>query len=350
LLGASDFARRRGDRETAVFLEETADFLEEHLEGWTVTESGVLDPQIRRHYVRIRPALPSDPSPRESGAMGTVYVPNLPPGAPAGFPAEEIVSTEFLALVRYGIRSAHDPTVVDSLRLVDSLLKTETPYGPVWKRYNHDGYGQGPGGAPYVGWGVGRPWPLLTGERGHYELAAGRDAAPYAQVMERLATETGLLTEQVWDEPDRPELDLVFGRPTGAAMPLAWAHAEYITLLRSIDDGQVFDRIPAVTARYQSRRRKGVPREIWKFNRQVAELRPGRALRVQAGAEFVLHWSDDDWRTAWDEPSHPTPIGLHYVDLPPLDGRGSYRFTFRWPLVDRWEGRDFVVAGRPAPP
>ncbi len=345
LLGASDFARRRGDRETAVFLEETADFLEEHLEGWTVTESGVLDPKVRRHYVRLRPALPSDPSPRESGPMGSVYLPNLAPGARAEFPAEEIISTEFLSLVRYGVRSALDPIIVDSLRLVDRILKTDTPYGPAWKRYNHDGYGQGPDGAPFLGWGIGRPWPLLTGERGHYELAAGGDAAPYAQTMERFATGTGLLTEQVWDEPDRPELDLIFGRPTGAAMPLAWAHAEYLTLLRSIDDGQVFDRIPAVAARYQSKHRKKVPREVWKFNRQIGEIRPGRTLRIQAGAEFVLHWSDDNWRTAHDEPSRPTPIGLHYVDLPPVDSRGSYRFTFRWPLTERWEGRDFRVAG-----
>lgn len=350
LLGASDFARRRGDQETGAFLEESADFLEEHLEGWTVTDAGVLDPKIRRHYVRLRPALPSDPTPRESGPMGPLYLPNLAPGAPTEYPAEEIISTEFLALVRYGIRSAHDPTVVNSLELVDRFLKTDTPFGPAWKRYNHDGYGQGPGGAPFVGWGIGRPWPLLTGERGHYELAAGRDATPYAQAIERFATGTGLLTEQVWDEPDRPEHDLFFGRPTGAAMPLAWAHSEYLTLLRSIDDGQVFDRIPAVASRYQSGRVRGVPREVWKFNRQVREIRPGRTLRVLAGADFLLHYSDDDWRTAHDERSHPTPIGLHYVDLAPLDARGAYRFTFFWPLADRWEGRDFRVATPSAPP
>lgn len=350
LLGASDFARRRGDLETASFLEETADFLEEHLESWTVTDSGVLDPETPRHYVRIRPALPSDPTPREFGPMGMVHLPNLPAGALDTFPAEEIVSTEFLSLVRYGIREALDPTVVDSVRLVDRFLRTDTPYGPAWKRYNHDGYGQGPGGAPYVGWGIGRSWPLLTGERGHYELAAGRDATPYARAMERFATDTGLLTEQIWDEPDRPERGLAFGRPTGAAMPLAWAHAEYLLLLRSIDDGRVFDRIPPVVSRYLSGRRPALRREVWKFNRQIGEIDPGRTLRIQAEAPFLLRWSDDDWRTARQEPSHSTPIGLHYLDLAPLDGPGGYRFTFRWPLAERWEGRDFAVAGRPASP
>ena len=346
LLGASDFARRHADVEAAAFLEDSADFLEGHLEGWTVTDRGVLDPKIRRHYVRLRPALPSDPTPRETGAMGPLFLPNLAPGTPNQFPAEEIVSTEFLALVRYGIRSADDPVIQDSLRLVDRLLKVDTPYGPAWKRYNHDGYGQGPGGAPFVGWGVGRPWPLLTGERGHYELAAGRDATPLARAMERFATSTGLLTEQVWDEPDRPSQYMFFGRPTGAAMPLAWAHAEYLTLLRSIDDGRVFDRIPAVAARYRSGGRRRPPLEVWKFNRQVAEVLPEATLRVQVGAEFVLHWSDDDWRTVHDEPARPTSLGLYYVDLPPLGKKGAYSFTFRWPLADRWEGRDFRVAAR----
>ena len=81
----------------------------------------------------------------------------------------------FLELVRYGIRKAGDRLFEDSLRVIDALLKVETPYGPCWRRYNHDGYGQRVDGGPYYGFGKGRAWPLLTGERGHYELAAGRE-------------------------------------------------------------------------------------------------------------------------------------------------------------------------------
>ena len=84
----------------------------------------------------------------------------------------------FLELVRYGIRRADDPLIVDSLKVVDHSLKIETPFGDCWRRYNHDGYGQKKDGDAYNGSGQGRAWPILTGERGHYELAAGHDCRP----------------------------------------------------------------------------------------------------------------------------------------------------------------------------
>ena len=95
----------------------------------------------------------------------------------------------------------------DSLRVIDAVLKTDFPAGPCWRRYTHDGYGQRDDGGPFLGWGRGRPWPLLTGERGHYELAAGRDPMPYLQAMERFANSTQLLPEQIWDQPDIPRDD-----------------------------------------------------------------------------------------------------------------------------------------------
>ena len=94
--------------------------------------------------------------------------------------------------------------------------------------------------------------PLLTGERAHYEFAAAHDVKPFVRAMEQFATCTGMLTEQVWDEPDRPGMHMFLGRPTTAAMPLMWAHAEYIKLLRSVKDGQVFDFVPEVAERFQT--------------------------------------------------------------------------------------------------
>ena len=104
-----------------------------------------------------------------------------------------------------------------------------------------------------------------TGERGHHELAAGRDVTSHIRAMESFASCGGMLPEQVWDEPDRPEVSMYFGRFAGSAMPLMWVHAEYIKLLRSVADGRVFDLIPAVADRY----RNGSGR-TWKFgNRSV---------------------------------------------------------------------------------
>src|SRR2546430_10459734 len=117
------------------------------------------------------------------------------------------------------IRRPPRSTLFPYTTLFRSVLKVNTPVGPVWRRYNHDGYGQREDGGPYVGWGTGRAWPLLTGERAHYEFAAGHDVKPFVQAMEQFATSTGLLTEQVWDEPDRPEMHMFLGKPTTAAMP-----------------------------------------------------------------------------------------------------------------------------------
>jgi glucoamylase len=248
--------------------------------------------------------------------------------------------------VRYGIRKGGDPLIEDSLRVIDAVLKTDFPAGPCWRRYNHDGYGQRDDGGPFVGWGVGRPWPLLTGERGHYELATGRDARPYLHAMENFATATRLLPEQIWDRSDIPRANLVFGGPTGAAMPLMWAHAEYIKLLRSVADGCVFDLIPEVAERYLNHRGRQDLR-VWKHNRQVQSVSSGSVLRVQAGYPFTLHWSNDEWKKPVDTASQATAIGIHFVDITIAPGdRAPILFTFLSRDDGRWEGRDYKVEVR----
>ncbi len=144
--------------------------------------------------------------------------------------------------------------IEDSLQVVDAALKVTTPFGPRWRRSNHDGYGQREESGPDQGWGKGRAWPWLTGERGHDEVAAGREAGIFMRAREAFGHALGLLPEPVWDEPDGAVASLPFGRPTGSAMPLMWAHAESIKLLRSVSDGQVFDLIPALTDRDLKRR------------------------------------------------------------------------------------------------
>ncbi|MGW8285209.1 MAG: glycoside hydrolase family 15 protein [Candidatus Deferrimicrobiaceae bacterium] len=344
LVCAASFARERGDGATATFLEEYADFLECHVEAWMATTEGTLVPGISRHYIRILPVDVNDPFPHEDPNLGFLALANRPPGTPWKFPAKEIVDGGFLELVRYGVRGADDPVVADSVRVLDAVLKVDTPHGPCWRRYNYDGYGQREDGGPFEGYGKGRAWPLLTGERGHYELTAGRDPGPYLRALEGFASPTGLLPEQVWDEPDRPDLYMFLGRPTGSARPLMWAHAEYIKLLRSAADGKAFDLVPEVAARYLPRSSCCKPLEIWKHNRQVRVVKAGDILRVQAGAPFLLHWTRDDWGTTEDSHSTPTPLGIEYFDIAtPPQRSGRVRFTFFWKDAGRWEERDFSV-------
>ena len=345
LVCASEFAQRAGDAALAQLCLDYADFLESHLEAWTVTTEGALLAGIARHYIRINPAPLFDAGANEDPNAAVLHINNQPPGQPDAFPARDIVDAGFLELVRYGVRRAGDPLIEDSLRVVDAVLKSDTPFGPCWRRYNHDGYGQRADGGPFTGWGQGRPWPLLTGERAHYELAAGRDVNVYIRTLEALANHLNLLPEQIWDEADRPGQFLKFGRPTGGAMPLMWAHAEYLRLLRSRADGAVFDLIPAVAARYA---RSPAPRpamEVWKLHRQVPVIAPGTRLRIQRDAAFFLHCSRDQWATVEEIRSTPTSCGFEYVDLTfGKDQRGPFRFTFRYAEDGRWQGQDFQVA------
>jgi GH15 family glucan-1,4-alpha-glucosidase len=130
-------------------------------------------------------------------------------------PAYQIVSPDVLALVRFGLRAPDDPRIVNTIRAIDALLKVETPHGPVWRRYNGDRYGEHEDGSAFDGTGIGRCWPLLTGERAHYEVAAGRleEASNLLRTFEGVAGQSGLIPEQVWDIPDVPERERRFGGP-----------------------------------------------------------------------------------------------------------------------------------------
>ncbi len=343
LICAAELARDHGDSISARYLEEYADFLECHLEEWTVTNEGTIVPGIKRHFVRINPVDPNQPQADEDPDHGTVLVKNRPPGTQAEFPASQVVDGGFLELVRYGIRKPDDPLIVATVKVIDAVLRHDFPQGPCFLRYSHDGYGQQDGGSPFTSYGRGRPWPLLTGERGHYELAAGHDVQLYIRAMEGFANKTQLLPEQIWDQPDIPSQLLFYGEQTGSATPLMWAHAEYIKLLRSAADGKVFDFIPEVAARYCGRAvRRRI--ELWKHNRQPKTVRAGSLLRIQALDPFILHWTRDDWKTVLETASTMIPIGLSHADINiAADQTAPIKFTFRWRDPDRWEGRDYTV-------
>lgn len=343
LICAAEIARDNGSAEMALFLEEHADWIESHLEEWTVTQNGSLLPGVPRHYMRIQPPRCGDPYVQEGCDAETVRINNRGPGEQVYFEARNVVDAGFLELVRYGVRRADDPIVVDSLKVIDHALKVETPVGPCWRRYNHDGYGQRHDGGPFLGWGQGRAWPLLTGERAHYELAAGHDVTPLIKAIEGFSSQGGMLPEQIWDAPDIPELGLRLGGFTGAAMPLVWAHAEYVKLLRSVTDGKVFDRVSAVAERYCCGKRRSLV-EVFRIDRQVEKMVAGRTLRILADDRFALIYTVDDWQSVYTEESRSLGVAGHCIDVKTEpDQAGSVIFTMHWGQSDRWEGRNFEV-------
>lgn len=344
LICAADIACAHDAPELAHFLEQHADWLESHLEDWTVTNDGVLHPEVKRHFMRVRPPECGEPYAHVDCGRELLRIANRAPGEKAEFEAREIIDAGFLELVRYGVRSPHDPLIVDSLKVVDHLLRVETPRGPCWRRYNYDGYGQRPDGGPFLGWGKGRAWPLLTGERAHYELAAGRDFRPFIATIEKFASTGGMLPEQIWDEPNCD--GLVLGGPAGSAMPLVWAHSEYLKLLRSAADGRVFDSIPIVEWRYAQGNHPESRIEVFKVQRrQIRQIPAGRTLRITSAQRFRVIWTADGWQTSYILDSTQLGYAGSYADLPTTpDQTGALSFTLFWPDENRWQGRNFDVA------
>src|SRR6185436_15669596 len=200
------------------------------------------------------------------------------------------VSPDALALVRFGLRAADDPRIANTVKVIDALLKVDTPRGPSWHRYNGDGYGEHDDGGPFDGSGRGRAWPLLTGERGHYELVAGRDPRLYLKTMAAMTGPGGLMPEQVWDTTALPSKRLYPGRPSGSAMPLAWAHAEFIKLMVSCHLGHPFDRPAALWQRYGGR----VPdarAAIWCPHAPIGRIARGRSLVIALPKDAMVRWS-----------------------------------------------------------
>lgn len=266
-------------------------------------------------------------------------------------PADEMVGTDFLALVRFGLRRADDPRILSTLAVADALLRADTPSGPVWHRYSGDGYGEHEDGSAFDGTGVGRGWPLLVGERGHYELEAGRDARPYLEAMRRMASPGGMLPEQVWDAAPILARGLASGRPSGSAMPLVWAHAEYVKLLRSIALGHAIDRPAAAWHRYHGMA-PTTRRATWRFTAPRPTMPPGRVLRLELLVPARVRFTLDGWQSWADIDARDTGVGVWVVDVPGSDRLqpgAAIDFTFWWPEAGHWEGGNLRVAVSDAP-
>ncbi|QQE87067.1 glucan 1,4-alpha-glucosidase [Azotobacter chroococcum] len=269
LAAASDIAEHAGDTNAAQTFLNTAKGYSDKVEASMFTRSGELGDG--RYYLRIT----QNDDPNDGGTLSYS-------NGYAGLPESQILDAGFLELVRYGVRPATDPHIVDSLGELDSQVLPEhlkvkytfTYPGvvgefPGWRRYGNDGYGENlnTGGnwmTSEPGSDRGRVWPFFTGERGHYELALAKARLPegvstlsdeqlmqlkntYVKSMELFANEGMMLPEQVWDGVgDNSTHGFEKGEGTNSATPLAWTHAEYVKLVRSMTDQAVWDHYPIV--------------------------------------------------------------------------------------------------------
>ncbi len=261
LVCAADIAKRNGDTASAAKYLATADEWHANIEKWTATKTGKYGDG--NYYLRIT----------QNGKPDAGEKIELNNGA-GSFDERDIVDAGFLELVRLGLKPADDPLIAKSVKVIDQVIKVETPNGPGFYRYNNDGYGEMDDGRRW-NWdgkytGKGRLWVLLSGERGQYELAGCAQATERFDYkcmagsnrlshMAAFANEGLMIPEQVWDKPDlrSPDKqfvpDLKFGEGTGSATPLAWSMAQFIRLATNIKAGRNLDTPQIVRERYTQR-------------------------------------------------------------------------------------------------
>ncbi|MEA2147154.1 MAG: hypothetical protein QOG59_2741, partial [Solirubrobacteraceae bacterium] len=266
LTAASAIARRQGDAVHAAVYQATADDFARNIKGWTVTTTGSLG---ARYFMRLSKT--GDPNAAISYNLGNGSI---------GADQREVIDAGFQELVRLGILPASDPDVQASLVIVDATIKRSTPHGVGFYRYgtrrpgSEDGYGDcyapdptscSPTGAPWppTNHGSGHLWPVLAGERGEYQLAAG-DAGSAGALLSAMAAQTSggyLEPEQAWEDPAlapspygtnpaTASIGFAPGEPAGSASPLTWAQAQYARLALSLSAGHNLDTPTITTERY----------------------------------------------------------------------------------------------------
>lgn len=247
LVCAADIAKANGDNASANKYLKTADDWQSKVKGWTATTTGPYS--SGPYFLRLT----KDGNPN----AGTAY--DIGDSSYSNVDQRRVVDPSFLDLVRLGVLPPNDPAVVNSLKVIDDQLGVSTARGFFWHRASFDGYGEKRDGAQWE-FGLpndsritlGRAWPLLNGERGEYQLAAGQSgAATQLKAMANAAGPGDMLPEQVWDDqPPSGQPGFTPGTPTFSATPLAWTHAQYIRLAFDAAAGKVLEQPAVVAARY----------------------------------------------------------------------------------------------------
>jgi glucan 1,4-alpha-glucosidase len=273
LVCAAEIAKRNGDETSATIYLAAADDWARNVERWTATTNGKYGDG--NYYLRITGSGKPDAGEKIELNNGAGF-----------FDEREIVDAGFLELVRLGIKPADDPLIKKSLKVIDQIIKVNTPNGEAFYRYNHDGYGEMDDGRRW-NWdgkytGKGRLWALLSGERGQYELAlcglqkfvvdgvgcSDLVKSDRLEAMQKFANEGLMIPEQIWDKPQVPQADsqfspnLKFGEGTGSATPLAWSMAQFIRLAVNLREGRNADTPDVVYNRYV---KNGIPTQVNNF-------------------------------------------------------------------------------------
>jgi glucoamylase len=270
LTAAASIAQVNGDTTRADIYQATADDFARNIISWTVTTNGpYISPSVPSYFLRLTKN--ADPNTGDEVALGNGSI---------TVDQRSLIDAGFLELVRLGILPADNPVVQQSLTVVDNTIERSTPNGIGFYRYgtsapgSQDGYGDcyQPSssscttiGAPWAptDTGTGHLWPVLDGERGEYEIAAGdgTSAGSLLTAMRKMTSGQGLEPEQVWEDPNlkaspygtdptTASIGFVDGEPAGSASPLTWAQAQYARLALAIGAGHDLETPQITLDRY----------------------------------------------------------------------------------------------------
>jgi glucoamylase len=262
LVAAAEIADRNGDATGAQLYRGVADAFQRNLKAWTLTTNG---PRSSDPYF-IRLSKTGDPNAAISYNVGN--------GGPT-LDQRDVIDAGFLEYVRLGLLPASDPDVVRSLKVVDDAIRVSTASGDGFYRYNGDGYGdRSSDGRPWPpnNQGNGHLWPVLSGERGQWEVSRGdvSGALGRLQTMMNMSSGVGLIPEQAWELPDLPaspfgtdptqaSIGFQNGKPAGSASALTWSAGQFVRLTLDLAAGRQLDTPSYTTDRYVRRQQGETP-------------------------------------------------------------------------------------------
>ncbi|MBV9941616.1 MAG: hypothetical protein JO262_05735 [Solirubrobacterales bacterium] len=315
LTAAANIARVNGDFVRQDIYQATADYFARNIKTWTVTTTGPYG--TGRYFIRVS----------KTGDPDAAITYNLGNGSITA-DQRAIVDQGFLELVRLGVLPASDPDVETSLGVINSVIEVTTASGPGFYRYgtstpgSEDGYGDchvpDPTNCTIEGkpWptfdpgansgnvGSGHLWPVLGGERGEYDIAAGMPAGATTllNAMRNMTSGQGLEPEQVWENPQSvppspfgtdptvASIGFVDGKPAGSASPLTWAQSQYARLALALSAGRDLETPGIVTRRYVTR---GMPGSL-----PLTVSSPTSGIRVSSSTVTVTGTSAPGARIA----------------------------------------------------
>lgn len=283
MTAASSIAAANNDTARAQHYQAAADNFQNYLPANAVNTSpgNVADANFGSapYYLRVAQGPPTDNSVDYS----------LGNGITAKQSQLNVIDPGFLELVRLGAYPANNADIANTVAIIDSgnddntgaNVAVDLPNGIVgFHRYAtgatspEDGYGDcitggnsscSTQGAPWApsGAGIGHAWPLLSGERGEYEIATGDYTSAGTQLanMMSIAGNGGLIPEQAWigenlgaseygSDPATASIGFAQGRPAGSALPLTWATAQFARLVMNLEAQKNLETASIVTGRY----------------------------------------------------------------------------------------------------